>query len=43
MMMDLTFSENFNISECFTDLKEHLDKNSEKIDGGEGTLVAISL
>ena len=39
----IIFSENFNISECFNDLKEYVNKNSEKIGGGEGTLVAISL
>lgn len=42
-MPSIIFSENFNIFEYFDDLKEYVDKNADKIDGGEGTLVAINL
>ncbi len=42
-MPQIIFSEDFNISRCFDNLKEYMESNSGNIKGGEGTLVAVKL
>jgi len=39
----IIYSRKFNISREFNNLESYFDKNSNKIDGGEGTLVAVHL
>jgi hypothetical protein len=39
----LILSENFNVAKLFPNLEDHFEKNSNKIDGSEGTLVALQL
>lgn len=36
-------SKRFNVSKCFDSLEEYFDKKLNKIDGSEGTLVAVTL
>jgi len=41
--LSIIYSEDFNISKQFNNLESYFDRNVGKIDGGEGTLVAVKL